>query len=627
MRWVLRCLGLLLLAALAVMPLAAQDGRLPLPAEPSLHERAASSGRIPVIVQLEQPYTRETLLSTPDGKAQRAMLTQTRRALLATWKGKGIKLRSGSDDWMVPYMALWVNARGLRVLEKTRGIVRIIEDVPSSPSLTGIPDLVDAHEAYDMGYTGLDQTVAVLDTGVNADHPLLASRIIGEVCVSSHFPSFGLRSLCPNGQHTQTGTGAASSAKCAGIPACDHGSFTSGIVAGAPFTLGSETYTGIGYGAKILAVQVFTRSTRPEDCQSQPTPCIVAFTGDQIEALQRVYDMRGQYNLAAVLLGFNGGILPTQDECIQPGNPLNRYDIINAFYDSGIATIVPAGNHGNPSAVAAPACIPQAIAVGSTNDARELSAFSNAAPGLLDLLAVGENVQSAAGAMDIVEENGTSAAAAQVAGAWAILRQVQPGASVEMVLRALQDTGIPVTDTRAVGSPQYPFIQIGEAVKYIQLTPAPLNLVQNPGFETGAPPTGWKLRGSGATHVCGAPDPRILSGNCAVRLTSNGAAATVKQTLTLAAADGDFVWFGVHVSPKNASGTIKAKLVGDGGHKRTLKLKVTGKGTYRLLSMSGALRAETYAVTLTFKIAASGGGSYAVDEVMLYRQAANMPPR
>src|SRR5207245_2076922 len=51
-----------------------------------------------------------------------------------------------------------------------------------------------------------------------------------------------------------------------------------------------------------------------------------------------------------------------------------------------------------------------------------------------------------------------------VAGAWAVLKQAAPAASVTTILNALQQTGLPITDTRAGGSVTAPRIQIYQAL-------------------------------------------------------------------------------------------------------------------------------------------------------------------
>ena len=77
----------------------------------------------------------------------------------------------------------------------------------------------------------------------------------------------------------------------------------------------------------------------------------------------------------------------------------------------------------------------------------EVSDFSNVSP-LLSLLAPGSSILSLVpgGSFDIFD--GTSMAAPHVAGAWAILKQLTPNATVDQLLVQLQQTGVPITDTR-----------------------------------------------------------------------------------------------------------------------------------------------------------------------------------
>lgn len=452
--------------------------RMPVPVSAEMHARAEQRGYLPVIVRLDVPSTMESLLNTNQAKRQRKYLTAYRQNLLQQLgSGTGIVLRSESDQWMIPYIALWVDPNGLRKLERTPGILEIVEDIPSRPSLTGSLGPTDTYEAHNLGFTGLDQVVAVVDSGINRGHPMLSELIAGELCFSASFPAAQLTSLCPNGDPSQADLGSASSSKCTGTPLRDHGSFMSGIVAGAPFTTAGQIYKGLGFGAKILTVQVYVKSTNPAYCVGQSTPCIVALEVDQIFALQRIYDTCGSYNLAAVVLGYNEAVLGSPGGCTD-----FRTSLIRNLFNVGVATIVPAGNQGNTTKVGPPACVAEAIAVGATDDARNVASFSNSS-NLIDLLAIGVDVQSAGSGISILEDNGSSAAAAQVAGAWAILKQVRSNAEVNVILDALQTTGIGVLDAR--NGLAHKFIQVGEAIKLLQTLPASTNLVTNAGFEAG----------------------------------------------------------------------------------------------------------------------------------------------
>jgi len=433
----------------------------------------------------------------------------------------------------------------------------------------------------------------------------------GELFFAASFPAAQLTSLCPNGGPSQADLGSASSSKCTGTPLCDHGSFMSGIVAGAPFTTAGQTYKGLGFGAKILAVQVYVKSTNPAYCVGQSTPCIVALEADQISALQRIYDTRGGYNLAAVVLGYNEAVLGSPGVCTD-----FRTSLIRNLFNVGIATIVPAGNQGNTTKVGPPACVAEAIAVGATDDARNVASFSNSS-NLIDLLAIGVDVQSAGSGISILEDDGTSAAAAQVAGAWAILKQVRPNTEVNVILDALQTTGIGVLDAR--NGLTHKFIQVGEALKLLQTLPSSTNLVTNAGFEagTGTIATGWTQAGVGATRVCGAGSPLVYAGTCAAQLVYTGQATSFKQVFVQGATIANYAWLSARINKHGATGIIQATLIGGDGSKLKLKLVISGTGTYRLVSNTVPLKNQTYTVTIKMKIS---GGSYEVDDLYLSLQ-------
>lgn len=117
----------------------------------------------------------------------------------------------------------------------------------------------------------------------------------------------------------------------------------------------------------------------------------------------------------------------------------------------------------------APGCISSAVSVGSTTKTDQVSSFSNSAS-FLSLLAPGSSINSSVPGNQFAVFNGTSMATPHVAGAWAILKQRVPNATVIQVLTALQNTGLPVLDTR--NNITKPRIRIRQALD--ALAPAPV---------------------------------------------------------------------------------------------------------------------------------------------------------
>ena len=331
----------------------------------------------------------------------------------------------------LPMLRAEVDEAGLRALAAAPEVKRVVEDRLHHPTLAQSVPLVEANATQSLGFGGQGQTIAVLDTGVDANHPFLSPRVIEEACFSSNTGSTS--SVCPNGQQSQIGPGAAAPCNANG---CSHGTHVTGIAAGS-----SASFNGVAPEATIIGVQVFSRVDSTNDCLPNPAPCTAAFTSDIIAGLERVFALRTTLNIAAVNMSLGGGSSTTFCD----GDPVRA--AIDALRGAGIASVVASGNEGETNAISSPACISSAVSVGSTTKSDTVSSFSNSAT-FLTLLAPGSQINSSfpGGGFNVL--SGTSMAAPHVAGAFAAIRSASPQATVDDIVNALSATGLPVTDAR-----------------------------------------------------------------------------------------------------------------------------------------------------------------------------------
>jgi hypothetical protein len=408
-----------------------------------VRDRAARRGRVRVIVEL----SREQFGT--GGARLLAKLSPREHRITR-------RFRSG------PYIALEVSAAGLATLHNSPGdVVRIMSDPIVRPALETSVPLIEGDQVWAQHVDGSSTLIAVLDTGVDSAHPFLAGKVVEEACYSSQTPGES-ESFCPNGLDEQLGTGSA--APCP-LDDCLHGTHVAGIAAG-DGTPAGQPFSGVAKGAHLMAVQVFSNIIDPVSCGGI-APCLGAFTSDIIAALERVYTVAPQYNVAAVNMSLGGGSFsaPCDSEPYKP--------IIDTLRSIGIATIVASGNSGWVSSMAAPACISSVVSVGSTDKQDSVSWFSNATP-FLQLLAPGESIVSSVPGAAYMELSGTSMATPHVAGTWALIKQAVPTATVDTILTALRQTGLPVADTRPGGSVTVPRVRVFEALATLMAITNPL---------------------------------------------------------------------------------------------------------------------------------------------------------
>jgi subtilisin family serine protease len=448
-RWTVALTAALLLAAAPrVHAQGGGDARVP----QGVRESAAQDGSVRVIVRVRAAWRMEGRLDRTAAAAQRARIRERLRDVIDRVPG----LTRARRFQLIPAFAAEVDAATLAELAGDPDVEAIEIDRRMRPALAQSRDIVGAPQTWAAGYTGRGWTVAVLDTGIDTSHPFFAGKVVSEACYSNNGGTANGTSLCPAGAASSIAPG---SGRHCGFTGCDHGTHVAGIAAGR-----SANLTGIARDANLISIQVFTRFDTSADCGSQ-VPCLLSYASDEILALERIFSLRETYNIAAVNMSLGGGRYFSQSRCDAENASLKA--AIDQLRSVGIATVASTGNEGYFDSISAPACISSAISVGATTKSDNISSFTNAAP-FMSLLAPGSSITSSVpgGGFDV--KNGTSMAAPHVAGAWALLKERRPSASVAQVLTALRSTGVPRIDS--LTNIAYPRIRIDAAATALQLT-------------------------------------------------------------------------------------------------------------------------------------------------------------
>ena len=417
-----------MILAAALVALAARDARAGDVAQ--LLDRATERGTVRVLARLDVPETSKTLAGVDAGAARLTAIRSARAALARDLEGTAYSTEREFST--IPYVALDLSPAALTALTFSGHVLAVEEDRLERVMLPESVPLVQGDQAWNAGYDGTGWAIAVLDTGVYSAHPFLAGKVVSEACYSA-------TGDCPNGQTEMVGAGAGET--CSYAPgSCPHGTHVSGIAAGR----GSD-FSGVARGASIIAMQVFSKFTGSDCDDDIEDPCAKSYTSDTIAAMERVYELRNTYNIAAVNMSLGGGSFASQLACDQ--NDSARKAIIDQLRSVGIATVAASGNEGSTNAMSAPGCISSVISVGATTKTDQIPSFSNSAP-FLTLLAPGRFILSSVPTASFQEISGTSEATPHVAGAFAILSQKLGSGDVDTVLSALQSTGVPIEDPR-----------------------------------------------------------------------------------------------------------------------------------------------------------------------------------
>jgi subtilisin family serine protease len=393
---------------------------------PGVLEALAASPRVHVIVAFREPEGRVAAMSFRAGD-----IRQTSTAILGD-------LRDGDFEvtrrWeMVPGLAGWVTTRGLERLLADPDVTMVDLDVPAVAHMAEAVPMVHADEVQALGFTGRGVTVAVLDTGIDSDHPDFAGRIVDQAC----FCVGAGGNCCPGGRAEAKGPGSAEDDN-------GHGTNVAGVIAGG----GSVAPRGMAPSATIVAVKVLDAGGGGN-------------SSSIVSALDYVLKSRPEVKVVNLSLGLSNLFGGTCDGAASFTSSFAS--AINALRARGTLTFASSGNQGNTSQIAVPGCVAAAVAVGAVYDgevgtitlgctdaatARDrVACFSNSSSAV-DLLAPGATSTASGVNGSAVTFVGTSQACPAAAGAAALLLSANPGASPDRIEQALKNTGVSVTDSR-----------------------------------------------------------------------------------------------------------------------------------------------------------------------------------
>lgn len=330
----------------------------------------------------------------------------------------------------VPIVSAQVNAEELNRLVDEPSL-QVFEDSIKRPALAQSVSRVYPTQS-DSEFHGDNQwAVAVLDTGIEKSHPFLQSKVISEACFSGGDGQAMATSLCPANQASSTAIG--SGLPC-DINGCEHGTQVAGAAVG-----NGNNVNGVAKDGLLISVQVYSQINDESFCFPDAS-CLGAFTSDIIAGLERVYELRNTFSIAAVNISLGSDELFSGSCDEQPEQP-----IIDLLTNAGIAVVAASGNSGNSSRIQSPACISNAIAVAATFDTQDTPWSGNNINNEIDLFAPGVNINTSALNGSFASATGTSMAAPHVAGAFAVIKHASPSTSVSRARNLLKAGGPMVT--------------------------------------------------------------------------------------------------------------------------------------------------------------------------------------
>ncbi len=264
---------------------------------------------------------------------------------------------------------------------------------------------INADDVWNLGYTGAGVTIAVLDTGIDSDHPELSDSIAGG-------KGFGYATY--EDDH-------------------GHGTHVSGIIAANGVDANAK---GVAPNSKVWMAKVCNASG---SCYSSDIAAAIEYVVKGPDGIINNGDEPAK--IMSISLGGGGTSLSNCDTDYLAQK-------VNWAVGNGVTVAVAAGN--TSGRVSSPGCASKAIAVGAVDKTDVRASWSGS--GLaLDIMAPGVNIYSSV-IGGYASWSGTSMATPHISATVALLRQVNPALTDAQIKDALYNTA---KDLGATGWDKY----------------------------------------------------------------------------------------------------------------------------------------------------------------------------
>lgn len=409
------------------------------------HAQANISSSNRLLAKLQTQATIKVIVTARDHAQNRQITSRysvvdPEPGLIERYK-KPKKLKLVREFKHLPQSVYEVDVAGLQELLDDPN-VSVHENRIARPSLAQSVKRVYPSQEYSPYHGDNDWAVAVIDSGVNSSHPMLASKVVSEACYSTTDTSAldvdqHYFSLCPGGAQSSVASGSAQDCSLS-IEGCGHGTAMAGIAVG-----NGAGRLGVAKDGNIISLKVVSQTSDFDVCDN--APCAVIFEDDLLLALDRVLTLSSSFKIAAVNMSLNFDVLAADGTC--DGDPLKP--AIDMLRDEGIVSVISTGNDGSLDKLRSPSCISTSFSVGATLDTSDAlwegEGTTDPLDGTnrsrnMDMFAPGANILTARGT-GYATVNGTSASAAHVSGAWVAARHAWPVATITQLENLIRSKG------------------------------------------------------------------------------------------------------------------------------------------------------------------------------------------